>query len=84
MSRAVSARSTLAIPALGEQAFALELSKGKGQAYVRVGTVVAAVQEEGANDDYEVATLEVLAQMLAERAQEAQDGHTPTARAQKT
>ncbi|MGW1105748.1 hypothetical protein [Streptomyces sp. NPDC002540] len=74
----------LAIPAFGDQAYALELSKGEGQAFVRVGTVVAAVQEEGANGDYEVATLEVLAQMVAERAQEAQDGHTPTARAQAT
>ncbi|WP_225846864.1 hypothetical protein [Streptomyces sp. HPF1205] len=29
--------------------------------------------------DYQLSTLEALTRMLAERAQEAQDGHTPTA-----
>ncbi|MGW2181862.1 hypothetical protein ACWCXX_27955 [Streptomyces sp. NPDC001732] len=73
----------LAVPALGDQAFALELSAGEGQAYIRVGTTVVAVSEVGNNDDYQVATLEALAQMVAERAQEAQNGRTPTARARR-
>ncbi|MFC9397537.1 hypothetical protein ACFTWS_30885 [Streptomyces sp. NPDC057027] len=74
----------LAVPALGDQASALEISKGEGEAYIRVGTVVVAVRERGSNDDYEVATLEALAKMIAERAQEAQDGQAPAARAQTT
>ncbi|HEY5835022.1 hypothetical protein [Streptomyces sp.] len=71
----------LAMPAFGDQSLALEVSEGKGEAFVRVGTIVVTVTEEGHNDNYEVATLEELTRMAAERAQEAQDGRTPAARA---
>ncbi|MER5745839.1 hypothetical protein ABT097_21525 [Streptomyces sp. NPDC002225] len=82
MGRAGGAKP-LAIEALGDQAFAVEFSEGRGEAYARVGTVVVGVQEEGSNGDYEVATLEALARMVAERAQQAQDGDTPSARARQ-
>ncbi|MFI8103744.1 hypothetical protein [Streptomyces sp. NPDC086023] len=72
----------LAIPALGQESSAVEISASEGQAYARVGTVVVYVAEHGSNDDYEVKTLESLAQMIATRAQQAQDGEKPGARAQ--
>ncbi|MCB5167443.1 hypothetical protein LG634_21760 [Streptomyces bambusae] len=71
----------LSIPALGQESSAVEFSAGEGQAYARVGTVVVYVSERGSNDDYEVRTLESLAQMIATRAQQAQDGEKPNARA---
>lgn len=73
--------SPLAMPALGDQSSAAEMSKGQGLALARVGTTVVYVSEKGSNDDYEVETLQALAQMVAQRAQEAQNGLTPTARA---
>ncbi|MCX4777903.1 hypothetical protein [Streptomyces sp. NBC_01264] len=71
----------LAMPALGDQSSAAEMSKGQGLALARVGTVVVYVSEKGSNDDYEVETLQALAQMVAQRAQEAQNGQTPSSRA---
>ncbi|MBD0710687.1 MULTISPECIES: hypothetical protein [unclassified Streptomyces] len=82
LTRAPSTGRPLSVPALGDQSSALQVSDGKGLAYVQVGTVVVAVEERGSNSDFQVATLEALAKMLAERAQEAQNGHAPAARAQ--
>ncbi|MFF9145927.1 hypothetical protein ACF1BN_13810 [Streptomyces sp. NPDC014861] len=71
----------LSVPALGQGSSAFELSDGEGQAFARVGTAVVLVSEQGSNDDYEVETLMRLIPMAAARAQEAQDGHTPSATA---
>ncbi|MFJ5548511.1 hypothetical protein [Streptomyces sp. NPDC093225] len=71
----------LSVPALGQESSAVEVSGGEGQAYARVGTVVVYTSEQGSNDDYHVETLESLARMIAARAQEAQDGQAPSARA---
>ncbi|MET9852973.1 hypothetical protein ABZY57_08510 [Streptomyces sp. NPDC006450] len=79
--KSLGSGSPLAMPALGDQSSAAEMSKGQGLALARVGTTVVYVSEKGSNDDYEVETLQALAQMAAQRAQEAQDGLTPTARA---
>lgn len=71
----------LSVPALGQESSAFELSDGEGQAFARVGTVVVLVSEQGSNDDYQVETLMRLVPMAAARAQEAQNGQTPSATA---
>lgn len=68
------------LPDLGQQSMAFELSKGEAHAYVRVGTVVVYVSEQGSHDDYKPAVLESLARMAATWAQQAQDGKTPARR----
>ncbi|MEV7420179.1 hypothetical protein [Streptomyces sp. NPDC089919] len=70
----------LSLPSLGQQSRAFEISKGEGHAYVRVGTLVVYVSEQGSRDDYKPAVLTSLARMMAERAQQAQDGKTPSAK----
>ncbi|MFF2775550.1 hypothetical protein ACFVU3_11630 [Streptomyces sp. NPDC058052] len=74
-----SGAKPLSVPALGQESSAFEHSKGEGQAFARVGTTVVLVAERGSNDDYEVETLEQLVRMAAARAQEAQEGRTPSA-----
>ncbi|GAA1236166.1 hypothetical protein GCM10009665_27940 [Kitasatospora nipponensis] len=73
----------LAIPAFGDQSSAVKQSSSTVTSVVRVGTVVLQVDETGANDDFELKTLENLTRMFAARSQEAQDGVTPTARAEE-
>ncbi|WP_406187372.1 hypothetical protein [Streptomyces sp. NBC_01006] len=68
------------LPDLGQQSMAFELSKGEAHAYVRVGTVVVYVSEQGSHDDCKPAVLESLARMAATWAQQAQDGKTPARR----
>ncbi|MCX5166158.1 hypothetical protein OOK39_44780 [Streptomyces sp. NBC_00264] len=82
----VSGATPVAMPAFGDQSIAIERSDGmnkSGLAYVRVGTTVVAV-EQVHYVNFRLSALEALTQMVAERAQEAQDGRTPTAVAHRT
>ncbi|MFD4972075.1 hypothetical protein [Streptomyces sp. NPDC058424] len=88
-----SGTTPVAMPAVGDQSLAIERSSEdnnhnkSGEAYVRVGTTVVAVSEGSKKEyygDYQLSTLEALTQMVAERAQEAQDGRTPSAMAHDT
>ncbi|MFD8012649.1 hypothetical protein [Streptomyces sp. NPDC058955] len=79
--QANSEAKPLAVPALGQESAAFEISQGMGQAIARVGTTLVFVEEKGSNSDYQVETLEKLLRMAAARAQEAQDGRTPGASA---
>lgn len=86
-----SGTTPVAMPAVGDQSLAIERSSEKsnksGETYVHVGTTVVAVSEGSKQEyygDYQLSTLEALTQMVAERAQEAQDGRTPSAMAHDT
>ncbi|MFI9029965.1 hypothetical protein [Streptomyces sp. NPDC053560] len=81
-----SETTPVAMPAFGDQSLAIERSDGmnkSGEAYVRVGTTVIAVSEGKSEHvhyaNYQLSMLKALTQMVTERAQEAQDGRTPTA-----
>ncbi|MEV7420177.1 hypothetical protein [Streptomyces sp. NPDC089919] len=72
----------LSVSAAGQESMAYEVSTGEARAVARIGTVVVSVTEESEGGTYEVATLDSLLRMVAARAQQAQDGETPSARAQ--
>ncbi|MEU1215424.1 hypothetical protein ABZ424_23995 [Streptomyces sp. NPDC005790] len=78
----------VAMPAFGDQSIAIEFaddnSNKRGQSWVQVGTVVVAVSEGKTAEyfgRYQLDKLQALTRMVAERAQQAQDGHTPSATA---
>ncbi|MFE6225052.1 hypothetical protein [Streptomyces sp. NPDC057854] len=72
----------LAVPALGQESAAFEVSRRMGQALARVGTTVVWAEEEGnGGSDFKVELLEKFLRLVAARAQEAQDGRAPGASA---
>ncbi|MFD0033018.1 hypothetical protein ACFVJK_33045 [Streptomyces sp. NPDC127172] len=84
----VKGATEVAMPTIGDRSVAITATDDneneRGQALVQVGTVVAVVWEGSTADyygNYELDKLQALTEMVAERAQEAQDGHTPTAMA---
>ncbi|MEV1008487.1 hypothetical protein [Streptomyces sp. NPDC049881] len=72
--------SRLTLPAIGEESFAMQLQDASVETAVRVGTVIVVVDGWGSDSRrFDPATLEALTRMMAERAQQAQNGETPTA-----
>ncbi len=76
----------VAMPAFGDRSIAMEFSDDDsnehGEALVQVGTVLVAVREGDTAQyygRYQLDTLQALTRMVAERAQQAQDGQTPSA-----
>ncbi|MFI6019156.1 hypothetical protein ACIBCP_16220 [Streptomyces sp. NPDC051287] len=89
-ARKETGATQVAMPAFGDQSIAFEHkddnSNKSGLAMVQVGTVLIEVSEGDKADyfgTYELDTLQALTRMVAERAQEAQDGQTPSAAAQQ-
>ncbi|TDC75229.1 hypothetical protein [Streptomyces hainanensis] len=71
--------SWLTLPAIGDESVALQLQDWMSTA-ARVGTIMVAVDGFGGDSErFDPATLEALTRMMAERAQQAQNGETPTA-----
>ncbi|MEV7420178.1 hypothetical protein [Streptomyces sp. NPDC089919] len=74
----------LSLPSLGDQSAGFEdrdEGDDEGSTFVRVGTVVISVWAANVQGPYEPATLRTLTRMIAARAQEAQNGQPPSARA---
>ncbi|MFE6052982.1 hypothetical protein ACFQ6N_19670 [Kitasatospora sp. NPDC056446] len=75
---------TVALPRIGDQSAVRVRGSSTAVALVRVGGVVLIVRDDGPAAAVAAPALTVFAQLLAERAQQAQDGRTPDAAAQPT
>ncbi|GGO96479.1 hypothetical protein [Wenjunlia tyrosinilytica] len=76
----------VSLPAIGDRSSAVEsVSEAKFETFVLVGSVVVGVEGQGststggAGGGFDPATLEAMTRMIAERAQQAQNGRTPAA-----
>ncbi|MFF2146487.1 hypothetical protein [Kitasatospora sp. NPDC058190] len=71
--------TAVTIPSIGDQSAARERGSSMAEALVRVGSTLLYVRDQGPGAAVATPALTLFARLLAERAQQAQDGHTPNA-----
>ncbi|MFE5587048.1 hypothetical protein [Kitasatospora sp. NPDC056531] len=71
--------TAVTIPPIGDQSAARERGSSMAEALVRVGSTLLYVRDQGPGAAVATPALTLFARLLAERAQQAQDGHTPDA-----
>ncbi|MFE7593815.1 hypothetical protein ACFU6K_30870 [Kitasatospora sp. NPDC057512] len=81
LDRTAGTEPTVAVPRIGDQSAVRVQSSSSAVALARVGSVLLVVREEGAGDRLTGPAFTGLAELVAERARQAQEGRTPGATA---